>query len=85
VPTWNLRTPKRQSLQTAAEEPEELSASFGAGATLNAMMSDRSLGKARVGRFSCETVLQFQVSVRERKRLAPDLETQGNPRVRARF
>lgn len=26
VPSWNLRTPKRKSLQTAASEPEELSA-----------------------------------------------------------
>jgi hypothetical protein len=52
VPTWNLRT-ARQSLQAAAEpkfmEPEELSASDGAGAALGAMMGGQSQRKAGAG------------------------------------
>jgi hypothetical protein len=47
VPTWNLRTPVRQSLQAAdVQSPEELSASRGVGVTQGAMMSDQSQRKA---------------------------------------
>ena len=48
VPTWNLRTPLRQSLQAASVKlPAELSASSEVGATRFAMMGDQSLRKAR--------------------------------------
>jgi hypothetical protein len=48
VPTWNLRTPLRQSLQAASVQlPAELSASNEVGTTRFAMMGDQSLRKAR--------------------------------------
>ena len=48
MPTWNLRTPLRQSLQAASVQlPAELSASNGVGATRGAMMGGQSLRKAR--------------------------------------
>ena len=48
VPTWNLRTPLRQSLQAASVKlPAELSASSEMGATQFAMMGDQSQRKAR--------------------------------------
>jgi hypothetical protein len=47
-------SPKRQSLRAASVKlPEELSASFGAGVTLGAMMGDQSLGKARERTLFC--------------------------------
>lgn len=60
VPTWKLRAPVRQSLQAAdVESPEELTASVGAGVTLDAMMGDQSLGKARGGFIGSERCRQF--------------------------
>lgn len=48
VPTWNLRTWLRQSLQAASVQlPAELSASSEVGATRVAMMGDQSLRRAR--------------------------------------
>ena len=50
MPTWNLQTPKRQSLQAAdVKSPEELSASNGAGVTRGAMVGDQSRRKREVG------------------------------------
>jgi len=49
VPTWNLRTPLRQSVQAASMQlPAGLSASSEVGTTRFAMMGDQSLRKARV-------------------------------------
>ena len=49
MPTWNLRTPRRHTLQAAGELPEELSAMRGAGKFLFAMMGDQSLRKGWTG------------------------------------
>jgi hypothetical protein len=45
VPTWNLRTSRRHTLQTAGELPEGLSAMRDAGKFRLAMMGDQSLRK----------------------------------------
>jgi len=45
VPTWNLRTPWRHTLQTAGKLPAELSAIHRAGKFRFAMMGDQSLRK----------------------------------------
>ena len=44
-------SPLRQSIQAAAGEPEELSASCGVGGTRLAMMVDQSRRKGRWGNF----------------------------------
>lgn len=50
MPTWKLRTPKRQSLQAAdVQSPEELSAANGVGVTRDAMVGDQSRRKRGVG------------------------------------
>jgi len=62
VPTWNLRTPERQSLQAAdVKSPEELSASSGAGVTRGAMMSDQSQRKA-LGKFIVSMRIQVGIA-----------------------
>jgi len=49
VPTWNLRTPSRHTLQAAGKLPAKLSAMRGAGKFRFAMMGDQSLRKGWVG------------------------------------